>query len=1019
MAVGTALARTANLFGARGIARSRSAPYAALLAVVAIAAVTASRADAATSEGAVISNATVQLGVNAEGSLNYDCQAATDTVCPDPSQETGVVGLRYVPTNLESTAPGCLCEGWGIADAGSGLTGFANEESGNANITVDSFSAPTANRAISNVLVADAAIPGYGIRIVQDYHPSPLSPNLYVDTVTVTNTGTNPLTDLRYRRVMDWDVEPTAFEEWVTNQGTSPQLLFSSDDGFASSDPLSGRSYVESEAVCGTGYTGVCQFTDLGTGGTYPTVTTPSDHGGLFDFGLGALAPNETRSFNVYYGAANGETAATQALQTGGAQVYSLGESNCGGDTIETCFDSPAGAPAGVTMGKPATFVFGFVTTVGDLSITKTDTPDPVVVDHNLTYAIHVNNNGPEAAAGVVVTDPLPAGVDLVSATPDQGSCSGTTTVTCNLGSIALNGDVDISVVVTPHNVTSDLANTATVTSTSSDANPSNDSATSHTQVIPDMPPQNLTVTKNGTGTGTVTSSPAGINCGATCSSSFAFGSTVTLTGTPGANSQAVTWSGCDSVNASNQCVVTMSTAKSVTATFNLVQRTLTVTKNGTGTGTVTSSPSGINCGATCSAQYDHGTSVTLTGTPGANTQAVSWSGCDSVNGSNQCIVAMTSARTVTATFNLVQRTLTVTKNGTGGGTVTSSPAGINCGATCSAQFDHGTSVTLTGTPDASSQAVSWSGCDSVNGSNQCIVAMTAARAVTATFNLGERTLTVTKNGSGTGTVTSSPAGIDCGSTCSAQYADGTSVTLTGTPGANTQPVSWSGCDSVNGSNQCIVAMTSARTVTATFNLVKRTLTVTRAGTGSGSVASLPAGINCGSTCTAAYDHGTVVALFASPQAGSIFAGWSGDCSGTGSCTVTMTSARSVTATFIPDPYTQPPPPPPPPTATCHGEDATIVGTNAKDNIKGTKSDDVIVALDGNDKVNAKAGDDIVCMGDGKDRAVGGTGKDKLFGEAGKDHLIGNAGNDHLDGGPGDDKCQGGAGTDTTQHCEA
>ena len=178
-----------------------------------------------------------------------------------------MVGLRYAPLNLESTAPGCLCEGWGVADAASGLTGSANEEIGNQNLTVDSFTAPTANQAISNVLISDPSIPGYAMRVVQDYHPSPLSPNLYVDTVTITNTGTNPLTDLRYRRVMDWDIEPTAFEEWVTNQGTSPQLLFSSDDGFAPSDPLAGPSYVDSEAVCGTAYTGACQFTDLGVRG--------------------------------------------------------------------------------------------------------------------------------------------------------------------------------------------------------------------------------------------------------------------------------------------------------------------------------------------------------------------------------------------------------------------------------------------------------------------------------------------------------------------------------------------------------------------------------------------------------------------------------------------------------------------------------------------------------------------------------------------------------------------------------
>ena len=107
----------------------------------------ATPANAATTEGAVISNGTVQLGVNAQGDLNYDCVGAGDTGCPGASASGArVVGLRYVPLNLESTAPGCLCEGWGMADAGSGLTGYANESTGDANITIDSFSAPSRRR---------------------------------------------------------------------------------------------------------------------------------------------------------------------------------------------------------------------------------------------------------------------------------------------------------------------------------------------------------------------------------------------------------------------------------------------------------------------------------------------------------------------------------------------------------------------------------------------------------------------------------------------------------------------------------------------------------------------------------------------------------------------------------------------------------------------------------------------------------------------------------------------------------
>lgn len=78
-------------------------------------------------------------------------------------------------------------------------------------------------------------------------------------------------------------------------------------------------------------------------------------------------------------------------------------------------------------------------------------------------------------------------------------------------------------------------------------------------------------------------------------------------------------------------------------------------------------------------------------------------------------------------------------------------------------------------------------------------------------------------------------------------------------------------------------------------------LTVTKQGSGTGAVTSLPGGIDCGTVCSADYASGRVVTLTASPDEGSVFTGWSGEgCSGTGSCVVTMDAARSVTATFEP-----------------------------------------------------------------------------------------------------------------------
>ena len=240
---------------------------------------------------------------------------------------------------------------------------------------------------------------------------------------------------------------------------------------------------------------------------------------------------------------------------------------------------------------------------------------------------------------------------------------------------------------------------------------------------------------------------------------------------------------------------------------------------------------------------------------------------------------------------------LTVTRAGAGSGTVTSSPAGINCGTACSASYSNGTSVMLTAAPATGSTFASWSGA-CTGTMTTCTVSMTQARSVTATFNTASSfPLAITRTGTGTGSVTSSPAGINCGTTCTANFASAASVTLTAAATSGSTFAGWSG--SCTGTGACTVSMTQARNVTATFNSVTTIgLTVTRAGTGTGTVTSSPAGINCGTTCTANFASGTSVTLTAAAASGSTFAGWSGACSGTASCMLTMSQARAVTATF-------------------------------------------------------------------------------------------------------------------------
>src|SRR5207302_1011408 len=152
----------------------------------------------------------------------------------------------------------------------------------------------------------------------------------------------------------------------------------------------------------------------------------------------------------------------------------------------------------------------------------------------------------------------------------------------------------------------------------------------------------------------------------------------------------------------------------------------------GTGSGTVTSGPPGISCGATCTATFVSGTVVTLTATPDVNSAFTGWSG--GCTGSGGCVVAVSAATTVTATFAPVF-TLTVSAAGAGAGTVTSIPPGISCGATCAASFVSATVVTLTATPDGGSAFVSWSG-GSCSGTGPCTLSLGAPTVVTATFNV-------------------------------------------------------------------------------------------------------------------------------------------------------------------------------------------------------------------------------------------------------------------------------------------
>ena len=235
---------------------------------------------------------------------------------------------------------------------------------------------------------------------------------------------------------------------------------------------------------------------------------------------------------------------------------------------------------------------------------------------------------------------------------------------------------------------------------------------------------------------------------------------------------------------------------------------------------------------------------------------------------------------------------------GTGSGSITSSPVGFNCSSTCSNNVPSGSSITLSAAPGPNAFFVGWSG-DCI-GTAACIVTMDAAKSVTATFSRIQLGLTTVINGKGQARLLSMPSGIDCGeggTSCSAQFDAGSNVTLTPVIAQGSTFAGWSG--ECGGIGTCTVSMSTTRNVGATFNLIRYAVIVLLENLGSGLVQSQPQGIVCGQTCFANFELGQTVTLTASPAAGLTFSGWSGDCSGTGSCTITsISTAHSVTAHF-------------------------------------------------------------------------------------------------------------------------
>ncbi len=291
--------------------------------------------------GAVITSGRIAIGVNDEGHLNVP--AGTNGI----STQAPEVGIAYDFSGAgdwqDATAPGCLCEGWGVS--GNGISGYANVSSdgGAVNLTVDSFTSDASSITSSVHLTS---LPG--LSVTQAYSPSSEAPGaLFVNNVTITNTTGADMTDVRYVRVMDWDIPPTEFDEYVTIVGTATttDLAVSHDDGFESADPLAATDPLDPATLD-------VDFEDNG----------PDDHGAYFRFDFGDLADGESKEFSIYYGGAANEADMLSALGAVGIELFSLGQSN-----------------SGSTPGNDLpTYAFGFKGVGGDIVLPPPDgTPVP------------------------------------------------------------------------------------------------------------------------------------------------------------------------------------------------------------------------------------------------------------------------------------------------------------------------------------------------------------------------------------------------------------------------------------------------------------------------------------------------------------------------------------------------------------------------------------------------------------------------------------------------------------------
>jgi uncharacterized repeat protein (TIGR01451 family) len=234
-----------------------------------------------------------------------------------------------------------------------------------------------------------------------------------------------------------------------------------------------------------------------------PSLSDPPSSGGRLRVAFQSMAtnlvPGGTEGMShVYLRDLEGQSTTLVSTAVDGAHADARSDwPAISGNGRYVAFDSEAGnlhpAAADVTNAFRARIPFdGPPEPEADLSVAKTDAPDPVRVGDALTYTLAVTNAGPSAATGVVLTDMLPDGVRLDSVTAAQGSCDPSAgQVACDLGSLAAGSGTHVTIVVTPM-AAGTLTNSALVEGNEDDPDPADNEATEQTTVEPRLCPAEL-----------------------------------------------------------------------------------------------------------------------------------------------------------------------------------------------------------------------------------------------------------------------------------------------------------------------------------------------------------------------------------------------------------------------------------------------------------------------------------------------------------------------------------------------